>query len=80
MNNIISKLTSRKFWVTLISVITGIAQLFGAEGELASVLGGVALALVPTVIYVITEGNIDAKMAKELISELSDSLDEISSE
>ncbi len=62
--NLKAKLTSRKFWVTLISLLTGIAQLLGADGDLVSVVSGAALALVPVVIYILSEGRIDAA-AKE---------------
>ena len=75
--NIKEKLTSRKFWVTLVSILTGVAQLLGADGELAEILGGVALALIPSVIYVITEGKIDAESAKSLIKDASADLDEL---
>ena len=75
--NIKEKLTSRKFWVTLVSILTGVAQLLGADGELAEILGGVALALIPSVIYVITEGKIDAESAKNLIKDASAELDEL---
>ncbi|MBQ8388948.1 MAG: hypothetical protein IJX46_08490 [Clostridia bacterium] len=75
--NIKEKLTSRKFWVTLVSILTGVAQLLGADGELAEILGGVALALIPSVIYVITEGKIDAESARGLIKDASAELDEL---
>ena len=65
MNDLKLKLTSRKFWVTLISLVAGIAQLFGAEGELVDLLSGAALALFPTVAYVITEGKIDLQKGKD---------------
>ena len=58
--NLKAKLTSRKFWVTLISLLTGIAQLLGADGDLVSVVSGAALALVPVVIYILSEGRIAA--------------------
>ena len=70
--NIKEKFTSRKFWVTLVSVLTGVAQLLGADGELAGILGGVALALVPSVIYVVTEGKIDADKAKHTAGDGTD--------
>ena len=65
VNEIKSKLTSRKFWVTLISLVAGIAQLFGADGELIELISGTALSLFPAVAYVITEGRIDLQKRKE---------------
>ncbi len=61
MNSILKKFTSRKFWITLVSVVTGIAQLFGANGELVKLIGGILLSLIPSVAYIITEGKIDSK-------------------
>ena len=53
------------------------AAKLGADGELAETLGGVALALIPSVIYVITEGKIDAESARGLIKDASAELDEL---
>ena len=77
MSTLKSKLTSRKFWLTLISVAAGIAQLLGADGNIVSTVSGALLAAVPAIIYVITEGKIDAEGVKKLASSLSDSLDVI---
>lgn len=67
-----SKLTSRKFWVTLISLLTGIAQLFGADGDAVSTVSGIALSLIPVVIYVISEGRIDAAAASNGATDTAD--------
>ena len=77
MNKFISKLTSRKFWIAIISTFVGIAELFGAEGELVSVIVGSALALLPSIIYIITEGKIDAAGAQKLADDVEKSLDEM---
>lgn len=54
------KLTSRKLWVTLIGVIVGIAAAFGLTeteyGQVAGVVGSV----VSGIVYIVTEGRIDA--------------------
>ena len=72
-----SKLTSRKFWITLIGVGAGIAQLFGADGESVSVVCGALMTLLPSVIYIITEGKIDKESAKSLLSSVSDAIDKV---
>ena len=61
MNNILKKLSSRKFWITLISVIAGIAQLAGADGELVNTVSGALLSLVPSIVYVVTGARLDEK-------------------
>lgn len=59
--NIIRKLTSRKFIITLITAITGIITLFIGENEVVQILAGAAMAIVPTVVYCVMEGVIDAE-------------------
>ena len=71
------KLTSRKFLLTLIEVICGVACLFGADGETLELVSGALLTLVPTVIYIITEGKIDAEGAKRIATTVSDVIDSI---
>ena len=75
-----SKLTSRKFWLSLIGVAAGVAQLFGADGDTVSVICGACMTLIPAVIYVLTEGRIDAQGAKKIASCVSDALDIIAGE
>ena len=69
------KLTSRKFWLTLIGVGAGIAQLCGADGNTVELICGAALAIVPSVIYIIMEGKIDAEGAKRLALSVSEAID-----
>ena len=80
MNNFLSKLTSRKFWIAIISTFVGIAELFGAEGELVSVIVGSLLALLPSLIYIITEGKIDAASAKKLADDVEQKIDDMLNE
>ena len=75
MKKFLTKLTSRKFWVTLIGVCCGVACLFGADGETIELISGALLTLVPSVIYIITEGKIDAEGAKKLAASVADAID-----
>ena len=59
--NLIRKLTSRKFIITLITAITGIITLFIGESEVVQIVAGAAMAIVPTVVYCVMEGVIDAE-------------------
>ena len=72
---IIEKLTSRKFWLTVFAAVAGIAQLFGADDTVTTLIGAI-LTLVPSVIYVITEGKLDAKKLTDVITSVTDTLDE----
>lgn len=54
------KLLSRKLWLAIIGAGAGIAIALGAPESIVSVLVGAATALVSVVIYIVTEGKIDA--------------------
>ena len=58
--DIIKKLTSRKLWLALAGVATGIAVILGVEGSEISTVAGAVTALASVVSYIITEGKIDA--------------------
>lgn len=62
--NIIRKLTSRKLWMAIAGVATGVAIALGGDAsEIQSVTGAVT-ALVSAVTYIITEGKVDAASIK----------------
>ena len=56
MNDIIRKLTSRKFLMALVGVVSGIALAFGVEGseitEIVTSVGGILTALGSAVAYI----------------------------
>lgn len=54
------KLTSRKLWVTLIGVIVGIAAAFGLTESEYGQVAGVVGSVVSGIVYIVTEGRIDA--------------------
>lgn len=64
--NILEKLTSRKFIVTIITAITGIITMIIGENEIVQIIAGATMTILPTIIYCITEGVIDAKSVKTI--------------
>ena len=58
--NIKDKLLSRKLWLAVIGAGAGIAIALGAPESLVTVIVGAATALVSVVVYIVTEGKIDA--------------------
>jgi hypothetical protein len=61
MKSIKDKIKSRKLWVTILTMIVGIAtSLMDLGGNIGAVCGIIVTCLAP-VIYIITEGVIDAK-------------------
>ena len=60
------KFTSRKFIVTAISTIAGIITLFVGENEIVQIIASALMIVLPTIVYCITEGVVDAKSVKTI--------------
>ena len=54
------KLTSRKFWVAVVSLISGLLLLFKIDGETVDKICGVIMSLGSVIAYAIGEGLVDA--------------------
>lgn len=67
MSEFIRKLTSRKFLLALVGVVSGLALAFGVEGseitEMVSTIGGIVAALGSAVAYINAEAKVDAAAA-----------------
>lgn len=75
--NLIRKLTSRKFIITLITAITGIITLFVGENEVVQIIAGAAMAIVPTIVYCMMEGMIDAESVKVITDATVDAAEKL---
>ena len=68
MNDIIRKITSRKFLMALVGVVSGLALAFGVDGseitEIVSAVGGILTALGSAIAYINAEAKVDAAAAK----------------
>ena len=62
----LEKLTSRKFIVTVITAITGIITMIIGENEIVQIIAGAAMTVIPTIVYCIMEGVLDAKSVKSI--------------
>ena len=75
MNDIIRKLTSRKFLLALVGVVSGLALAFGVEGseiiQVVTTIGGIVTAMGSAVAYIGAEAKVDAAAAagKEKVNE-----------
>ena len=72
MKIVIQKLGSRKFWVVAATVISGILMMFGYGETVIEVVSGAVLVIGGTVIYVITEGKIDAERIRQATNAVID--------
>lgn len=55
------KLTSRKFWMAVVTMVTGYVLAFGGDAQTAETIGGCIMATAAVVAYVIGEGLADSK-------------------
>lgn len=67
MKGFLQKLTSRKLWMAIAGVATGIAIAFGVDSGEISTVAGAVLSVVSVVTYIVTEGKVDAEGVKNAI-------------
>ena len=60
LQTILRKLTSRKLWLALAGVATGIAMAFGVDGGDVATVAGAVTAVLSVTTYVAAEGRVDA--------------------
>lgn len=76
MNDLIRKLSSRKFLLALVGVVSGLAMAFGVDGSeitrVVSAIGGIIAAAGSAIAYINAEAKVDAAAAgKEKSDETS---------
>ena len=54
-----NKFTSRKFILSILSVISGMAGMIVSENSILNLCLNILLIIIPTVVYTITEGKLD---------------------
>lgn len=64
---IIQKLTSRKFWLGVTGVVSGLIMMFGVAETDVETISGALLAIGSAVGYMITEGIVDAKSLGQIL-------------
>lgn len=77
MNSLLRKLTSRKLWMALAGVATGVAMALGANTTDISTVAGAVTAIVSAVTYIVVEGKIDAEGVKTAIIEVQNAVDAV---
>ena len=77
MKKFLSKLTSRKFIVTAITTITGIVTMIVGENEIVNTVASALMVIIPTIVYCITEGVIDAKSVQTITDTVIDTAEKL---
>lgn len=79
---IFRKLTSRKFWVGVSGIVSGLVLIFGFADTSAETIAGAILTIGSAVGYMISEGIVDAKSvgqilegAEIIVEEVKDGID-----
>lgn len=75
MSYIIEKLTSRKLWLAVAGVATGVYIALGGDASDVSTVAGAITALVSAVTYIVTEGSIDAAAVARAVEAIEDAVD-----
>lgn len=68
------KLTSRKFWIAIVTLVTAVITAFGASESAIAQVTGVIMAGATAIAYIIGEGLVDAKQ-KDSTDESDDTSD-----
>lgn len=76
-NQIWKKLTSRKLWMAVAGIATGLAMVLGVDGGDITDIAGAVTAVASVVAYIVTEGKIDAESVKNAIESTENAVDTI---
>jgi biopolymer transport protein ExbB/TolQ len=80
MSNFIRKLSSRKLWMAIAGIATGIAMVLGVDTSDIATVAGAVTAIVSVVTYIAVEGKIDAEGVKNAVESTQDALEAIEGE
>jgi hypothetical protein len=77
MKTLFQKLTSRKLWMAIAGIGTGIAVVLGADGSEINTIAGAVVSLISAIAYIVIEGKIDAERIKTAIEDVQDAVNVI---
>lgn len=75
MKEIMRKLSSRKLWMAIAGVATGVAMALGADANDIGTVSGAVTALLSVVTYIMVEGKVDAEGVKNAIEATQDAVE-----
>ena len=75
MKEILRKLSSRKLWMAIAGVATGIAMALGVDTSEIGTIAGAVTALISVVTYIYVEGKVDAEGVKNVIVATQEAVD-----
>ncbi len=72
METLLRKLSSRKLWMALAGIFTGVAMALGADTTDISTVAGAVVSVASVITYIVTEGKVDAESVKNAIINIQD--------
>ena len=64
METLKRKLSSRKLWAAMAGLAAGLALVFGLDEEIISTVAGAVVSAASIIVYIMTEGKVDAAAVK----------------
>lgn len=71
------KLSSRKLWAAVAGIVTGLAMVFGLDEGTISNVAGAVVSVSSVVVYIITEGKVDAAGVKQAVEDVQSAAGEV---
>ena len=75
MKEILRKLSSRKLWMAVAGVVTGIAVVLGVDSSELEVIVGAVVSVISAVAYIVVEGKVDAERVKDAIEATQEAIE-----
>lgn len=80
MNDIAKKLSSRKLWAAIAGLVAGLAMVFGLDEGIITTVSGAVVTVASVIIYIVTEGRVDAAAVKKAADEVAKAGDALAHE
>lgn len=80
MRTLKTRLLSRKFLAAVAGVVTGLAMVFGLDESVISSVAGAVVSVASVVVYIKTEGKIDAESVKSAAEDVQGALEAVQDE
>lgn len=65
--DLIRKLTSRKFWMAVVALVTGLLAAFKVDASTIETVSGIIMSAAAVVAYIVAEGMVDAGNASPTV-------------
>lgn len=71
------KLSSRKLWAAIAGLVMGLSMVFGLDEGTISTVSGAVVSVASVIVYIITEGRVDAAAVGDAAGKVQDAVDAV---